>query len=150
MAAQLPAINANPKLAKVLLKQQAKMEKWRAVFKKFIDDTLADARTRPYAESSAFLEAFGKANVIKPDEFVTERKIGVGERIAYVMIFHWKHISKLESIGQLHRILEVAGQQMGVVITLKRVEKLCQRIGLKFRRRGRPKKKIQTKPSPAS
>jgi hypothetical protein len=141
---QAGILSSNPKLAKSLIQDVKGMEKWRPVFRKFIDETLASARNRPYPESSAFLEAFGKANVIKPDDLATERTMGVGERIAYVMILFWRPISKFESVAQLYQLLSLAAKPMGIVITLKRVEKLCQRIGLKFKGRGRPKGKIQT------
>jgi hypothetical protein len=136
----------NPKL----VENAKRMEKWRPVFKQFIADTLDAATRRPYPESSAFLHAFGKANVIKPDDLASERRVGVGERIAYVMVLLWRPISKFESVGQLHRCLARAAEPMGIVITLKRVEKLCYRIGLKFKGRGRPKRKIQTNPPATS
>ena len=141
---QVDKIRSSPKLAVALTKDVVGLQKWRPVFKNFIDEILASARTRPYLESSAFLEAFGKANVIKPDDLATERTMGVGERIAYVMIVFWRPISKMESIAQLHQMLATAAKPAGIVITLKRVEKLCQRVGLKFKGRGRPKGKIQT------
>ena len=72
--------------------------------------------------------------------------MGVGERIAYVMLLFWRDISKFESVAQLYHLLSEASKPMGIEITLKRVEKLCQRIGLKFKSRGRPKRKIQTNP----
>jgi hypothetical protein len=144
IASQTDKVRSNPTLAIALTKDIMGLEKWRPVFKKFIDEVLASARARPYSESSAFLEAFGKANVIKPDELATEHKIGVGERIAYVMIMLWRPISKFENVAQVHQMLSTAAKSMGVEITLKRVEKLCQRIGLKFKGRGRPKRKIQT------
>lgn len=151
IAYQADQLNSNPKLAKLALKHMRGMEKWRPIFTKFIDEVITEARQRPYAESSAFLEAFGKANVIKPDDLATEKTMGVGERIAYVMITFWRPISKFESVAELHTFLQAAAKPSGIVITLKRVEKLCQRIGLKFKNRGRPKKKIiQTKSPPAS
>lgn len=141
---QTDKLRSSPNLAIALTRDLNGLQKWRPVFRKFIDETLASARTRPYLESSMFLEAFGKANVIKPDDLATERTIGVGERIAYVMIMLWRPISKMESIAQIHQMLSKAAKPVGIVITLKRVEKLCQRIGLKFKGRGRPKGKIQT------
>jgi hypothetical protein len=141
---QADKFESNPKLANSLMQDAIGMQKWRPVFKGFIDEILASARSRPYPESSAFLEAFGKAYVIKPDDLATERTMGVGERIAYVMIVFWREISKFESVAELHHLLSAATQPMGIVITLKRIEKLCQRIGLKYKGRGRPKGKIQT------
>jgi hypothetical protein len=146
---QAEKLKSNTALADSIIFHANGMKKWRPVFKKFINEALISARERPYPESSAFLKAFGKANVLEPDELSTEKKMGVGERIAYVMILYWRPISKFESVAQLHQLLSTAAKSMGIVITLKRVEKLCQRIGLKFKGRGRPKRKIQTK-SPAA
>ncbi len=125
-----------------------KLAQWLPQFRKFVGETLAAAAQRPYAERTVFLEAFGKANVIGPDDLSTERRIGVGERIAYVMAAFWRHIAGFESVAELHRFLSAAAKPMGLTITLKRVERLCSRIGLKFRDRGRPKKKNPTKRNP--
>lgn len=147
---QMEKIHSNHAPAIALTRDVMGLEKWRRIFKKFIDEILASARERPYAESSAFFDAFGRANVIEADELATERTMGVGERIAYVMVLMWRDIARLESVAQLHQLLSAAAKPMGIVITLKRVEKLCQRIGLKFKGRGRPKRKIQTNPPAAS
>ena len=147
---QADKICSNPKLVNSSMRTVNKLHEWRPVFDKYIDETLVSARKRPYPESSAFLDAFGKANVIKPDDLATERTMGVGEKIAYIMFMFWQPISKFESVAQVHRFVSAAAKPSGVVITLKRVEKLCQRIGLKFKGRGRPKGKIQTNPPAAS
>jgi len=146
VVALVTALNVNAKGTRSLKEYLQGLKKWRPIFKKFIDETLATAHERPYPESAAFLEAFGKAAVIKPDELATERTVGVSERIAFVMFLFWRQISRFSSVGELHRFLSLAAAPMGIVISLKRVEKLCQRIGLKFKGRGRPKKgQIQTK-----
>jgi len=57
----------------------------------------------------------------------------------------WRTIERLESVAQLHRIFEQALKPRGIVIKYKRIEKLCQRIKLKFKGPGRPPgSKIQT------
>lgn len=113
----------------------------------FIQETLATACERPYTEASAFFEAFGKATVMKPDEFETERKLGVGDKICWTMFVMSKDIERLESVAQLHRILEQALKPKGVIVRYKRIEKLCQRIKLKFKGPGRPPaNKTQTNP----
>jgi hypothetical protein len=142
--AESDRICSNPKLASSSMRIEKRLHEWRPVFDRYIDETLASARKRPYPESSAFLEAFGKANVINPDDLATERTMGVGDKIAYVMIAFWQPIAKFQSVAQVHQFVSAAAKPAGIVITLKRVEKLCQRIGLKFKGRGRPKGKIQT------
>src|ERR1017187_4824155 len=45
------------------------------------------------------------------------------------------------------RMFEMALKRHGIVVKYKRIEKLCQRIKLKFKGRGRPpESKIQTNP----
>jgi hypothetical protein len=114
------------------------MRVWKPKFTKFIQDTLASACERPYIEASPFFEAFGKAIVIKPDEFLTERKMGVGDKISWTMVAMWEEIVQLHSVGELHRVFEQALKPQGVIVNCKRIEKLCQRIGLKFKGPGRP------------
>lgn len=122
-------------------------EAWRPQFMKFMQDTLSSACERPYLESSAFFEAFGKAVVMKPDELLTERTMGVGDKICWSMFVMWQEIEGLHSVAELHRILEQALKPKGIIVKYKRVEKLCQRIKLKFKAPGRPPgKKIQTNP----
>ena len=54
------------------------------------------------------------------------------------MIFHQPLIERLDSVRQFHATLtQTFGPRVG---DLKRVEKICQRIGVSFRKPGRPKK----------
>ena len=124
-----------------LLKRNAsRLEAWKMTFTKFMQESLASACERPYIEASAFFEAFGKAILIKPDELLTERTLGVGDKICWVMYIMWREVEKLQSVAHLHQVLERAYKPRGVVVKYKRIEKLCQRIGLKFREgAGRPK-----------
>lgn len=103
-----------------------------------MQETLASVCERPYHECSAFFEAFGKGIMMKPDDLLTERTMGVGDKICWAMIVQWQEISRLKSVGELHRIFEKALKPRGVIIKYKRMEKLCQRIGLKFKDPGRP------------
>jgi hypothetical protein len=138
-------LSSNPNMARATKKFERGMKKWRPIFKRFIDETLSSARKRPYPQAAAFLEAFGKANVIKPDDLASENRLGVSEKIAWVMVLLWRPISKLQSVAQLHQILATAAKRKGIEISLKRIEALCRRIGLRFKGRGRPRKiRIQT------
>jgi len=120
-------------------------KEWRPQLINFMQETLRSACERPYVECAAFFEAFGKAIVIKPDALLTERTMGVGDKICWTMIVMWQEIEKLHSVGELHRLFEKALKPKGVVIKYKRIEKLCQRIKLKFKGPGRPPgTKIQT------
>ena len=63
-----------------------------------------------------FFEAFGKAIVIKPDDLLTERTMGVGDKICWTMFVMWQDIERLESVAQLHRIFEQALKPKGIVV----------------------------------
>ena len=124
------------------------MKVWRPRFKTFMQETLSSACERPYIEASAFFEAFGKASVMKPDELLTERTMGVGDKICWIMFVEWQQIERLESVAQLHRVFEQALKPHGIIVKHKRIERFCQRIKLKFKSRGRPPgSKIQTNPT---
>ena len=125
--------------------QQTKV--WRPKLREFMQQTLSSACERPYVEAAAFFEAFGKAIVMKPDELLTERKMSVSDKICMLMFVRWQEIERLHSVAELQRVLVKAFKPHGIVIRYKRVEKLCQRIKLKFRGPGRPPgSKIQTNP----
>jgi hypothetical protein len=122
-----------------LVKQLAPEHKaWRPKLTECLQETLASACERPYPEGAAFFEAFGKAAVIKADDLLTERTVGEGGKICWVLLLQWRDVERFESVGQLHRYLEKIFKPAGIEIKYKRIEKLCQRIKLKFRAPGRP------------
>lgn len=60
------------------------------------------------------------------------------------LLMWWRIVSRFRSVTELHRWLtRILGPQR--VGDKKRIEKICQRIGLRFRSRGRPRKN-QTPP----
>ncbi len=143
------AIQKNPKIDLIEHQKawEQEMKEWMPIFREFVQGVLAAACERPYVEASAFFEAFGKAIVIKPDDLLTERTMGVGDKICWAMIVMRQEIEQLKSVGELHRLFEKALKPRGIVIKYKRIEKLCQRIKLKFKGPGRPPgSKTQTNP----
>jgi hypothetical protein len=130
---------SKPEIAQFIESSFEKHKPWYPAFIGFIKETLGSVCDRPYEEAVTFFQAFSGSMSIKPTDLETERTMGVSDKIAFVMILEWRAISKLQSVGQLHKILSAALKPHGIVITLKRVEKLCQRIELRFKGRGRPK-----------
>jgi len=118
------------------LEQQTKL--WTPRFRQFMQEALASVCERPYREASAFFDAFGKAIVIKPDDLLTDHKMGVGDKICWTMFVMWRDIECLRSVAELHRVFEQALKPKGIAVKYKRIEKLCQRIKLKFKGPGRP------------
>ena len=54
------------------------------------------------------------------------------------LYFHWPEIEQLESVSHLYRFLVRNGVTEQVLGDRKRLEKICERIGLSLRSRGRP------------
>lgn len=130
---------SKPEIARLIESSFKQHKLWYPAFIKFIKETLCSACDRPYAEAVTFFRAFSNSMSIQPTDLETERTMGVSEKIAFAMILEWQAISRLQSVGQLHKILETALKPHGIIVTLKRVEKLCQRVGLRFKGPGRPK-----------
>jgi hypothetical protein len=135
-------------LVKFQMQYEQEAMVWRPKFMKFVQEALSSACERPYMESSAFFEAFGKSIVIKPDDLLTERTMSLRDKICWMMFVMWRDIERLKSVADLHRLLERVLKPRGFVVKYKMIEKLCQRIKLKFKDPGRPPgSKIQTNPT---
>lgn len=140
LEAHLQLLGWSPSVwAKKVKQHSAGLLKWRERYKKFVSKVIIAARARPYVESAAFAKGYGEGNAVSSTNFES-REIEINHRIAWVFLLFWRQIEEFESVGQMHRFLAGAAKPMGIQIALKRVEKLCQRIGLRFRGRGRPKK----------
>lgn len=90
-----------------------------------------------YRPCSKFFAAFGRA--------IERRVSSTGEigrtntRIYILLMIAWRSVEKLGSVRELHQCLcRIFGNHP--VGDMKRVEKMCQRLGLHFGPRGRPKK----------
>lgn len=66
-------------------------------------------------------------------------------KIHFMLLILWPYMPYIKSVHHLHQILRFLLPSQ-VVGDLKRIEKICQRINLSFRKKGRPKKEIQTRP----
>jgi hypothetical protein len=111
---------------------------WYSALRKLAKRALCSSVDQTYEDMTDFLLGYTGAFARKP------RKFGVGDiggtnfEIYIALIMFRKQIENLKSVPELHDLL---GKIMGVHRTgdLKRVEKICQRIGLHFRKPGRPK-----------
>ena len=89
-----------------------------------------------------FLLGFSDAFSRKPRTFKLGNTGNTTAEIYVFMLSFWQAIENLDSVRQLHEVLvKVFGASR--IGEQKRIEKICQRMGLIFRKRGRPKK-IQT------
>jgi hypothetical protein len=98
-----------------------------------------------YRSCARFFAAFGRA---------IERTVsGRGDfgrtntQIYIALLLSWRSVEKLDSVPALHRGLCKIGTH--VVGDLKRIEKMCQRLELRFGRPGRPRKARATDSGPA-
>jgi hypothetical protein len=92
-----------------------------------------------YEDMSGFLMAYSRAFSKKP-------RLGAGMGdfgsttfgVYHFMLWHWRTVDQLDSVRALHDLLR---RSMGEhrVGDLKRIEKICQRISLHYRKPGRPK-----------
>lgn len=103
---------------------------------RFLSLSITDAQKTVMGFSKAF------------DVTVTERNQLPGSPVYFsvdlMMLCLWKQVIQQDSVSGLHKYLQkVVGIQAAG--ELKRLEKLCSEIGLRFRARGRPTRKILPK-----
>jgi hypothetical protein len=91
---------------------------------------------QPYEDTRDFLLAYSAAFAKKPGSL---GDIGHSSfSIQYTMLIYWPAVARMNSVHELHQAL-VKKFDSFFVGNLKRVEKICERIGLHFRKPGRPK-----------
>jgi len=146
----LAAESKNPQIlddAKVTPEQ---LQKGEAFLVKLTDDfypalrrlakrALCSCVDQTYEEMKDFLLAYAGAFSRKPSGLSTGSFGNTAFEIYNFMLFHWRIVERLNSAHHLHQVLVGV---FGPYRTgdLKRTEKICQRIGLHYRKAGRPKK----------
>jgi hypothetical protein len=119
------------------------LDKWYCAARRLAKRALCSCVDQTYEDMTDFLLGYSDAFSRKPKTFQAS---GIGNptfEIYVFMLMFWRLIERMDSVRQLHEALvKVFGaNRMG---DQKRIEKICQRIGLSFRKPGRPKKIIQT------
>ncbi|MGA2543156.1 MAG: hypothetical protein ABSG78_16520 [Verrucomicrobiota bacterium] len=112
---------------------------WYGALRRLAGRALKSCVYQPYEDMSEFMAAYSRAFSRKP-------KLGAGMGdfgssnfgIYHFMLWHWRAVDQLDSVRALHDLLR---RSMGEyrVGDLRRIEKICQRIGLHYRKPGRPK-----------
>jgi hypothetical protein len=84
-----------------------------------------------YEDTAKFFAALGRAVQRRP---ATGADIGrTNTRIYVFLLIHWRSVEKLGSVPALHKVLcKVFGDRL-VGVKVKRVEKICERVGLSYR-----------------
>ncbi len=119
---------------------------WYPALRRLAKRALCSCIDQPYDVMKDFLLAYADAFAQKP----TGRGLGSfgssAIEIYHFMLFHWRIVERLNSVHHLHEVLvKVFGPYR--TGDLKRTEKICQRIGLHYRKPGRPPK-IETIQTP--
>lgn len=112
---------------------------WYCAMRRFAKRALCSSVDQSYEDMTDFLLGYADAFSRKP-KTMQAGNIGNPTFELYVfMLLLWPTIERMDSVRQFHEVLvkvigapRVGGQ--------KRIEKICQRIGLSFRKPGRPQK----------
>jgi hypothetical protein len=112
---------------------------WYPALRRLAKRALCSCVDQPYEDMTEFLLAYSEAFSRKP------KKPGMADignpttEIYFFILTFWRAVSALRSVHQLHQnLVKVFGPHR--VGDLKRIEKICQRIDLRFRKPGRPKR----------
>lgn len=127
------------------LPDKLRFDKWYSAMRRLAKRALCSSVDRTYEDMSEFLLGYSNAFARKPKSFKIGDMGNTTFEIYLFMLLFWGFVDRLESVSQLHQVfVKVFGPHRAG--DLKRTEKICQRIGLRYRNRGRPRKSeiIQT------
>jgi hypothetical protein len=104
-----------------------------------VERSLALASRQSYAEAAEFFTAFTRALNRKPSDAAASNFHRTNTKVYWMMLVGWRSVERLRSVRELQQGL-CKYLEPHVVGDIKRIEKMCQRLGLHFGRRGRPRK----------
>ena len=85
--------------------------------------------------------AQGTADALKMIDGKNRRNDGTD--IYLFILLYWRVVERLDSVDHLHRVLMKVLGRNRAGCDPKRVAQICQRVGLRYRARGRPRKQLQ-------
>jgi len=113
--------------------------KWYSALRRLAKRALCSTVDQTFEDMSDFLLAYSNAFARKPARLKPGDIGSTNFEIYMFLIVRWRTVVQLKSVSDLHQLLrKVIGEQRAG--DLKRIEKICQRIGLHLRKPGRPKK----------
>jgi hypothetical protein len=116
---------------------------WYSAMRRLAKRALCSCVDQSYEDMTDFLLGYSDAFSRKPKTFQVGNIGNPTFEIYVFMLIYWRAIERMDSVRQFHEVLvKVFGANR--IGDQKRIEKICQRIGLSFRKSGRPKKIIQT------
>jgi hypothetical protein len=147
--AEFPKISVNGAFRKIDRKTASRLKKQRERFAESnilaIQQAILLASVQPYSETVRFFTAFSKGLSKKPTDPAGSNFHRTTTKVYWILLQGWPSVARIRSVRELQQGL-CRYLEPYVVGKLKRVEKMCQRLGLQFAPRGRPKKEnIQTR-----
>jgi hypothetical protein len=119
---------------------QTSFDKWYSSMRRLAKLALCSSVDQSYEDMRDFLLGFADGFSRKPTTFKSGEMGNPTFEIYIFMIMYWQAVERLNSVRDLHDLLcGVFGSAR--IGDQKRIEKICQRIGLSFRKPGRPKSK---------
>lgn len=122
------------------LKVQRAFDEWYSAMRRVAKCALCSSVDQKYADMADFLLGYANAFATKPKTFRVGDMGGTTFEIYLFMMMFWRVVERLGSVPRLHQVLGKAFSPFRVG-TLKRVEKICERIDLHYRKPGRPRLK---------
>jgi len=123
------------KMAKRLKRQVGAFAK---AHERAITKSLALAVSQPYTDAAQFFTAFAQGLNRKPADLEASNFHRTTTRVYWTLLQGWPSVARLKSVQELQQAL-CRYLEPHVVGDVKRIEKICQRLGLHFAPRGRPK-----------
>jgi hypothetical protein len=146
-----PNEKGNPLTEKPLTEEEWKkgqnflvsLNDWYSAARRLAKRALCSCVDQTYEDMTDFLLGYADAFSRKPKSMQVGNIGNPTFEIYVFMLIYWRAIDRMDSVRQFHEVLvKVFGANR--IGDQKRVEKICQRMGLNFRKSGRPKKIIQT------
>lgn len=113
---------------------------WYNAVRRLAKLALCSCVDQTYQDMNDFLLGYADGFSRKPKTFQAGNFGSTTFEIYHCMLIYWRVIEPMESVRQFHEWL-VKFFGASKIGNQKRVEKICQRIGLRFRKSGRPKTK---------
>ena len=102
-----------------------------------VKDVLPRVLDAPLENIISFFEGFHEGLRESVDEKGIPVSLNDAAQIYQMLLAYWREIEAMDSVKQLHRVFVnwLGPSRAG---TVKRYERICREVGLKFRNRGRP------------
>ena len=118
---------------------ESMVNKWYPGIRRLAQMALCSTVDQTYEDMRDFLTAFSSGFARKPSSFQVGDIGNPTFEIYLFLLLFWRAVSRFKSVPELHRVLiRIFGPHR--TGDIKRIEKICQRIGLHFRKPGRPPK----------